>query len=52
MSGCLLIQGQVEIEGLYGGVGQEQADVKVFSGCQIEAVVEQQGRGDNLRYQS
>ena len=32
MSEHLSIQGRVEIEGLYDGVGREQADAKVFSG--------------------
>ena len=39
MSEHLSIQGRVEIEGLYEGVGQEQADARVFSGRQIKAVV-------------
>ena len=50
----LSIQGRVEIEGLCGGVGREQSVVQRFSLVVRSKPwsAEQQGRGDNLRYQS
>ena len=50
----LLIQGRIEIEGLCGWVGWEQTVMQGFSLVVRSKPwsAEQQGRGDNLRYQS